>query len=75
LPISIKRCVFIKEIPGPVRVIEDVTDLDKFNLFKFANEVLLLGLRQALILFQLPQRRNLSSKVVKRDSKIIILLH
>ncbi len=43
------------------------------NLVKFAYERLILGLSQFLLLPLLPQKTILPSKVVKRESKIIIL--
>ena len=48
---------------------ECVTDLDKLNLVKFV-----LGTSQLSLLLQLPKKVNLASKIVKSDSKIIILL-
>ncbi len=51
------------------------TDLDKLNLVKFINDGWVLGSSQFLILPKLAQKMTLGSKVVKRDPKIIILLH
>jgi hypothetical protein len=45
-----------------------------FSKAKSANGGLILSLSQFLILPQLPQKIKLASKVVKIDSKIIILL-
>ena len=50
-----------------------ITDLYKLNLVKLGYGGLALGLSQYSILPQLPQKMTLASKVVKSDSKIIIL--
>ena len=52
-----------------------ITNLEKLSLFKLGSGGLVLGLSQFLLLPLLPQKMNLSSKVVKSDSKIIISLH
>ena len=49
-----------------------ITDLDKLNLVKIRNGVLVLGSSQYLLLPQPPQKMTLNSKVSKRDSKIVI---
>ena len=49
-------------------------DLDKLNLVTFGYGGLVLGSCQFLLLPQLPQKMILNSKVVKKDSKIIISL-
>ena len=51
-----------------------IKDLDKLNLIKLAYGGLVLGLNYILLLPQLPHKIMLASKVVKRDSKIIISL-
>jgi len=51
------------------RDIKLLTDLDKPNLAKYVG----LYLTQFLLLLQLPQKMKLSSKVVKRDSNIILI--
>lgn len=51
------------------------TDWDKLNLVKFASESLVLGLIKFSMLPQKPQIRTLASKVVRRDSKIIMSIH
>ncbi len=48
-------------------------DLDKLILVKFGYENLILGMKQLLLLTYLPQNMMLISKVVKSDTKIIIL--
>ena len=53
---------------------ECVKDLDKLNLFKFAYGGLVLNSSQFSLLPQLLQKTIAASKVVKRDSKIIIFL-
>ena len=52
-----------------------IKNLDKLNLLKLANGGLVLGSSQFLLLPQLPLKMILASKVVKSDSKIIILVH
>jgi len=51
--------------------LECFTDLDKL---KFAHGGLILGSSQLSLLFKLPLKMMLDLKVVKIDSKIIILL-
>ena len=51
---------------------ECFTDLDKL---KFVMVVRFFGSSEFLILPKLPQKTTLASKVVKIDSKIIILLY
>ncbi len=46
----------------------------QFRPAKFVNGVLILSPSQFSLLPQLPQKTKLASKVVKNDSKIIILL-
>ena len=50
-----------------------ITDLCKINLVKLGYGGLALGLSQYSILPQPPQKMTLASKVVKSDSKIIML--
>ena len=50
-------------------------DLDKRNLVKLGYDGSVLGLKQYMLLALLPQKMMLPSKVVKNDSKMIILLH
>ena len=53
---------------------EFITDLDKLNLVILVYGGLILGSSRFFLLPQLPQKIQLATKVVKSDSKIIILL-
>jgi hypothetical protein len=71
-----KNCILYSPILGQKYLLQSVSHyLDKLNLVIFAYSDLVLGLNKLMILPQLHQKMTLTSKVVKRDLKISILIH